>query len=161
MALILLYTECNNLHLWQCLFLQRSCYMKKLLIFIIILLLIFNFPLISFGARTDNVSLLAVKSSLFSHSDMIDAQNSVLTFFNKFDGCTLKKLEYMGDSENQEFLTREKFKKDNIIVFKSVFDVDGSITNTGLNPNSTYTSWKFVVSRDSLDKWKVIAYGFF
>ena len=86
-----------------------------------------------------------------------------------FPACTLTKLWY--DEEKSNSFTQDYLKygkgsvngaqAENVIVILSNFDVDSSGDNPVLNPNSTYTEYRWILIRDSkTSNWEIDDCGY-
>ena len=128
---------------------------------IIILILLTSILLTSCGYAF-NVSLNEVDSQYYSQRQIRRCANDVREyFFLYFDGCTLTELEYIGDDTNldyMDFAIRNGY--DEVMVFTSSFDVDSSGGDGSLNPNSTYTKWKWIFGRNKFGCWHHIDHGY-
>ena len=82
-------------------------------------------------------------------------------FGNEFDGCTLTKLSYPGDTYADEFDEwAEQYDADEAIVILSSFDVDSSGGDGSLNPDSTYDDWKWILIRNDSGNWEHVDHGY-
>ena len=104
--------------------------------------------------------LLAVT---FSSDEEIESAIAVATdYFEKhFEGCTLTEMTYPGDDKLddwQEFAERNH--ADDVMVLVSTFEVDASGGDGSLNPNSTYTNWKWILVRTDGGKWRHVDHGY-
>lgn len=162
-------TTDNNGIIWV-IILSKGGIMRKIILFTCLLLLIFTLVACIQGGDTKNVSTNIGESNKFSEVEISDAISSVKEKFKKdFQGCTLTDLWY-----DEEFSNRfvegylkggrgslNNVKRENVIVLSSNFDVDSSGGDGSLEPNSTYTSWSWVLIRDSkTDKWRVDDWGY-
>ena len=105
-------------------------------------------------------------STKFTQADIKMAAAVVLTKFEDFVGCELKRLWYDEEQSNQRIGEYWKYMdglvhEENIIIFFSDFYVDSSGKNPTLTPESTYTDWCWILIRDSDgDKWIVHDWGY-
>ena len=82
-------------------------------------------------------------------------------FAMNFDGCTLTKLYYPGDSYADKFDEwAAQYNADEAIVIMSSFDVDSSGGDGSLSPNSTYDNWNWVLIRNNGENWKHVDHGY-
>ena len=82
-------------------------------------------------------------------------------FEKNFEGCTLTEITYLGDDKLddwQEFAERNN--ADDVMVLVSSFNVDASGGDGSLNPNSTYTNWKWILVRTNGGKWEHVDHGY-
>ena len=133
--------------------------MKK----IIALILALTFALgLSACGDTKNVQIKECSSEVYSDTEIRNAINVSIDYFKRaFDGCTLIEISYLGDDKLddwQEFADRNN--ADDVIVLVSSFKVDDSGASPSLNPNSTYTNWKWVLVRDNGGRWRHVDHGY-
>ncbi|HAD55659.1 MULTISPECIES: hypothetical protein [Clostridia] len=115
------------------------------------------------GGNIDNVQIPDWKpSEIYSDSDIEAAFQTVKDYFgNEFDGCTLTKLSYPGDTYADEFYEwAEQYDADEAIVILSSFDVDSSGGDGSLNPDSTYDDWKWILIRNDSGNWEHVDHGY-
>ena len=134
--------------------------MKKLIA--LVLVLVYVISLVGCGGNAGNVKITEYTSEIYSDTEISDAIDVAIDYFKKeFDGCTLTEITYIGDDKNddwQEFADRNNAT--DVIVLVSSFDVDASGGDGSLNPNSTYTNWKWVLVRTNSGKWKHVDHGY-
>lgn len=115
------------------------------------------------GGNIDNVQIPDWKpSEIYSDSDIEATFQTVKDYFgNEFDGCTLTKLSYPGDTYADEFDEwAEQYDADEAIVILSSFDVDSSGGDGSLNPDSTYDDWKWILIRNDSGNWEHVDHGY-
>lgn len=115
--------------------------------------------------NSDDVEITYGESELFSDSEMENAVDAIKEKFKDFEGCELIKIWYDESKANLEverYLTNENsMKKENIIIFYSDFKVDSTGKNPVLNPDSTYTDWMWILTREDITKeWTVKDWGY-
>lgn len=113
----------------------------------------------------DDIEISYGESEQFSDSEMEDAVDAIKEKFKDFEGCELIKIWYEESKANLEverYLTRENnMKRENIIIFYSDFKVDSTGRNPVLNPDSTYTDWMWILTREDITKeWTVKDWGY-
>ena len=111
----------------------------------------------------DNVKVPDWKpSEIYSDDDIEAAYKTVKYYFsNEFDGCTLTKLYYPGDTYADEFNKwAEQYDADEAIVLLSSFDVDSSGGDGSLNPDSTYDDWQWILIRNDGGDWEHADHGY-
>lgn len=117
-----------------------------------------------FRGRGDvgEVGILEVDSDRYTAAEIDDGVDAVLDYFQKeFDGCKLRELQYIGDEKNNDYLDfATRNGADEVMVFSSAFDVDGSGGDGSLNPNSTYKNWKWILVRTNGGAWEHVDHGY-
>lgn len=135
--------------------------MKKTVIPLMFLLL-----LLLSSCRGGNVDHIEIPdwepSEIYTDDEIESAFQTVKDYFSKeFDGCTLTKLYYPGDSFSDVFDEWAKqYDADEAIVIYSDFEVDSSGGDGSLEPNSTYKDWNWILVRDSGGKWRHVDHGY-
>lgn len=134
--------------------------MKRTLSVIISLIIILT--LSGCSGNVSNVSIIEAKSDIYSNIDIKAAEQTVLNYFKKeFKGCNLKELQYIGDKENNDYKdTAIRHNASEVIVFVSSFKVDASGGDGSLNPNSTYTGFKWILIRNQNGEWEHADHGY-
>lgn len=101
-------------------------------------------------------------SEIYSDNDIESAFQTVKDYFrHAFDGCTLTKLYYPGDTYADTFHEwAEQYHADEAIVILSSFDVDSSGGDGSLNPNSTYENWEWILIRNNHGDWEHVDHGY-
>lgn len=115
------------------------------------------------GGNIENVEIPDWKpSEIYTDAEIEAAFKTVKDYFSsEFDGCTLTKLYYPGDTFADEFSEwATQYEADEAIVIYSDFDVDSSGGDGSLNPNSTYENWKWILVRDTGGTWKHADHGY-
>ena len=133
--------------------------MKKLTL---VLALICVIGLVACGGNVKNVKITDYSSEIYSDEEIQNAIDVAINYFEKnFEGCTLTEITYLGDDKLdnwQEFAERNN--ADDVIVLVSSFNVGASGGDGSLNPNSTYTNWKWVLVRTNGGKWEHVDHGY-
>lgn len=134
--------------------------MKKLIVLLLALVCLFS--LASCGGNVRNVNRSEYASEIYTDAEIESAIDTAIAYFEKnFVGCTLTEITYLGDDKQddwQEFAERNH--ADDVIVLVSTFEVDASGGDGSLNPNSTYTNWKWILVRTDGGKWKHVDHGY-
>ncbi len=114
------------------------------------------------GGDVSDVTVIERPSAVYSKEDISSAVRVTMDYFSKeFDGCTLIDLAYIGDdalSGYTEFAERHQAQE--VIVLVSTFAVDESGGDGSLNPNSTYTGWKWILVRNPGETWRHADHGY-
>ena len=133
--------------------------MKKLTL---VLALICVIGLVACGGNVKNVKITDYSSEIYSDEEIKNAIDVAINYFEKnFEGCTLTEITYLGDDKLdnwQEFAERNN--ADDVMVLVSSFNVGASGGDGSLNPNSTYTNWKWVLVRTNGGKWEHVDHGY-
>ena len=98
----------------------------------------------------------------FTETDIESAMQIAEKHFKKeFEGCTLWTMTY-----EESFSDRlapgwaENYGAEEAIVLYSSFWVDGSKAEACFNPDSTYTKWQWVLTRDQGENWQLRTWGY-
>jgi len=119
--------------------------------------------------KIDNAIVSIGKSDKFSEKEINNAIDCVKKKFVDFKGCRLTQLWYdeeKSDSFIKGYMSNGKgsvngVKAENVIVLLSNYDVDSSGGDGSLNPNSTYSSWNWILIRDSkTGTWRADDWGY-
>lgn len=101
-------------------------------------------------------------SEIYADTEIEAAFLVVKDYFSReFDGCTLTRLYYPGDSFADEFREwAEDYDADEAIVLRSCFDAGPMGGDGSLNPNSTYEDWEWVLIRSGGGDWEFATGGY-
>ena len=136
--------------------------MRKIICMVAVLATVFNLAACG-GGKVDNVRVSDWKpSEIYTDSEIEDAIQTVKEYFKReFDGCTLTKIGYVGDTFADEFAKRaQQYNADEAIILYSSFDVDSSGGDGSLNPNSTYDNWQWILVRNGDGAWRHVDHGY-
>lgn len=114
------------------------------------------------GGDTSQTKRIIGESSLYSQAEIEQMMDTVeSTFRREFKGCTLLELKYdEALSQKQSGDWAEQYQPDEAAVLTSSFDVDGSGGDGSLNPNTTYSKWLWVLTRNGDGNWKLQTWGY-
>ena len=114
------------------------------------------------GGDVSSVQRIIGESSLYSREEIEEMMEVVeKTFRREFKGCALTELEYDEElSKKQSGDWAEQCQADEAVVLTSSFDVDGSGGDGSLNPNSTYSRWLWVLTRNEGGDWQLRTWGY-
>lgn len=103
-----------------------------------------------------------IPSDIYTDDEIESAFQTVMDYFSQeFDGCTLTKLYYPGDTFADEFSEwAAQYETEEAIVIYSDFDVDSFGGDGSLEPNTTYEDWSWVLVRDAGGEWKLVTNGY-
>ncbi len=130
--------------------------MKRIAAFIVLLVV-----LLGLAGCGDAVSVGGFSSKYMNSDDYEAAVQEMMTYFNSFEGCTLKKVGYAGDAVVKAEADARGLAPEEVIVLTSTFETDGENHNNGLNPNYTYEDYTWTLTRDtSAGLWEVTDHGY-
>ena len=114
------------------------------------------------GGTVSGVQKVIGESVIFSPREIEAAMELALDYFRKeFDGCTMTEIKY--NEEKSADASKEwaqQYGAEEGIVLYSSFDVDAAGGDGSLNPNSTYTNWKWILTRDNGGRWTLRTWGY-
>ncbi len=132
--------------------------MRKILCMICLLMLLTGCG----GGNASEVQVITGESAVFTQREIENAMEVAMNYFRReFDGCTMTRIEY--SEERSEAAAREwaqQYGADEGIVLYSSFDVDGSGGDGSLNPNSTYSNWQWILTRNKGGNWVLRTWGY-
>ena len=133
--------------------------MKKLMCLVCLFALLFT------GCRGGDVSqvqMVTGQSEIFTQQEIEAAMEVAMDYFRReFDGCTMTQIEYNEDkSAGAAAEWARQYGAEEGIVLYSSFYVDASGGDGSLNPNSTYTKWQWVLTRDAGGEWVLRTWGY-
>lgn len=133
---------------------------NKKLIVIILTLILFLFGCNQ--GKTIGVNIHLDESKHYSEAEILQAVDQILDQFEKgFDGCTMMRLVYDEEKSNAEASGwAEQYDAEEAIIFYSSFETEENAGKGSLEPNSIYEGWKWVLTRNSGEKWKLQTCGF-
>ncbi|MDR1186043.1 MAG: hypothetical protein LBK95_01075 [Bifidobacteriaceae bacterium] len=117
----------------------------------------------------DQVEIVNGESTKFSPAEIEAAEEAVMAEFRDLEGCVLLELGY--DEEFSDSMTAsytgsggEGRSSDlagtNAILLRSVFHVSKYGHGVGLNPDTDYTDWPWILTRDDQSApWEVVPWG--
>ena len=134
--------------------------MKKIVCIILCSLLVFS--LSACGGDISRVNTHNVTSEIYSQEDINAAIDTIKKeFMMNWGGCTLTEIYYAGDDSSKDHQDwADRNNADEVIVLLSSFDVDSSGGDGSLNPNSTYSDWKWILVRRDGGKWQHVDHGY-
>ena len=135
--------------------------MKRVLACILLCLMLLGLTACG-GGDVGVISMGDMSSEVYTPSEINSGINTVLDYFRKeFKGCTLSDLEYVGDERNRDFISyAERVGADEVLVFRSNFDVDESGGDGSLNPNTSYMGWLWILARTNGGEWEHVDHGY-
>ena len=135
--------------------------MKRVLACVILCLALFALTACG-GGDVGVISMGDMSSEVYTPSEINSGINTVLDYFRKeFKGCSLSDLEYVGDERNRDFISyAERVGADEVLVFRSNFDVDERGGDGSLNPNTSYMGWLWILARTNGGEWEHVDHGY-
>ena len=114
------------------------------------------------GGDASEVQMITGESAIFTQREIENAMEAAMNYFRKeFDGCTMTKIEYdESKSAGAALEWARQYGAEEGIVLYSSFHVDASGGDGSLNPNSTYTKWQWVLTRDAGGEWVLRTWGY-
>jgi len=111
---------------------------------------------------TRNYKRIIGDSTIFSESEINSAMDVAVKHFKyHFDGCTLTEIAYDEEFSNKSADSRaENYNADKAIVLTSSFNTDDFAGEGSFNPNSTYTRWQWVLTKNGIGGWKLQTWGY-
>ena len=102
------------------------------------------------------------KSAIYSEHEIDQAMDLVENVFaTEFKGCYLISLTY---DEALSMLYCDnwssKYAADEALILTSVFDVGPTGGDGSLNPNSTYSNWQWILTRNAGEPWSLQTWGY-
>ena len=102
------------------------------------------------------------ESVYFTEADIESAMQIAEQHFKReFEGCTLWTVTYEEDfSDRLAPGWAENYGAEEAIVLYSSFWVDGSKADACFNPDSLYTKWQWMLTRNPGESWKLQTWGY-
>lgn len=111
------------------------------------------------GKLADGVRFESTGSDIFSTEELNAAAQVVIQDFTKhLSHCTMTALRYVDQGDDGADQAAQ-YQADQLIELTVDFTTDASATSNGLNPNATYTGWRYVLARNVGGDWKVVNGG--
>lgn len=133
--------------------------MKRAVSFLLIIMILFCLNACgnisdAFGDSTDAVTP-AYSSDIHSKEDIETAIDVAKEYFTKeFEGCKLLVITYGGDDLLESHIdSTQSGKPEDVIVLVSSFYVSPGGGDGSLNQDDVYTSWKWIIVKDSNGNW--------
>ena len=114
------------------------------------------------GGNASEVQVITGESEIFTEREIEDAMEVAMNHFRReFDGCTMTKIEY-NESQSRGAAAEwaQYYGADEGIVLYSSFDVAASGGDGSFNPNSTYSNWQWVLTRNKGENWVLRTWGY-
>ena len=114
------------------------------------------------GGNASEVQVITGESALFSEREIEQSMEVAMNHFRReFDGCTMTKIVYI-ESWSQAAAAEwaQQYGADEGIILYSSFDVDASGGDGSFTPNSTYSNWQWILTRDQGGDWVLRTWGY-
>ena len=114
------------------------------------------------GGKIDSgLSVEYSGSNVYTEEEVQDAADVVIRHLRmNFSGCTMTALRQQKGEDSDGAAWQKIMGQTKGIVLTSDFDVDASGGDGSLNPNSTYTSWQWILVRDNGGSWGLKTWGY-
>ena len=102
------------------------------------------------------------ESDIFTEEEIQSAMDAVIVRFKLgFKGCKLREVRYEEEINLRDGAQwAEQYGADSAIVLLSTFDVGSSGGDGSLNPNSTYSNWQWILTRNDGERWELRTSGY-
>lgn len=112
--------------------------------------------------KTADCNIIPIKSEIYSQEDYDEACQVVLEYFEEnFTGCNMIEIKYAGDDDLDAMKEwAGEYGVEEVILLESSFETDSNGGDGSLNPNDTYTDWRWIVVRDKDGKWQHKDHGY-
>lgn len=109
-----------------------------------------------------NVKIIPMESEIYSNEEINSAINVIFERFKEnYNGCSLLKIEYIGDEKNDEYIDwAERNNKSEVIVFISDFKVAPNAGDGILNSDSEYKGYRWILVRNENENWTYADCGY-
>lgn len=101
-----------------------------------------------------------IESDIHSQEDYREAVAAALEYFNNFEGCYMSEIKYAGDEETKAEAEYQKCDPKDVIVLVSTFETGDNGGDGSLEPNKTYSDYKWIIIRDEDGTWKHKDHGY-
>ena len=101
-----------------------------------------------------------IESDIHNQEDYREAVAAALEYFNNFEGCYMSEIKYAGDEETKAEAEYQKCDPKDVIVLLSTFETGDNAGDGSLEPNKTYSDYKWIIMRDEDGTWKHKDHGY-
>lgn len=101
-----------------------------------------------------------IESDIHNQEDYREAVAAALEYFNNFEGCYMSEIKYAGDDETKAEAEYQKCDPKDVIVLISTFETGDNGGDGSLEPNKTYSDYKWIIMRDEDGTWKHKDHGY-
>lgn len=112
-------------------------------------------------AGCESVTVGSFASKYYNDDSYDSAVQEIMTTFDGYEGCTLKKVGYAGDKVVKAEADARGLGPEQIIVLTSSFTTDESYDGSDFEPDKTYEDYKWILTRStSADPiWTIVDHG--
>ena len=130
--------------------------MKKLIVLAVALAAVF-----CLASCSGMVTVGAFKSNIYTQEEFDEAVAVVQEYFKDFEGCTMKEIAYAGDEAAEAEAEAQGMDFNQVIVLTSKFETDSEDHENGLEPDTTYEDYKWILTRsDTGAPWEHKDHGY-
>lgn len=114
------------------------------------------------GGDASQVQVTTGESQYYTEKEIEEAMEVSMGHFRReFDGCTMTKIEYNEAQTHAAAMEwAQIYGDDEGIVLYSSFVVDASGGDGSFSPNSTYSNWQWVLTRNKGGSWVLRTWGY-
>jgi spermidine/putrescine-binding protein len=107
------------------------------------------------------MTALSAGSAIYSGNECEAAEVEVSRYFRNFEGCTMKEIHYAGDEAVKAEAKSLGMEADQVMVLESTFTTDSENHKNGLEPDSTYNNYRWILTRETRDgRWEHKDHGY-
>ena len=108
-----------------------------------------------------SIKVGSFSSLIFDSGEYDDAVQEVFTYFDSFEGCTMKEIGYAGDDAVRAEAKARGLAPEQVMVLTSTFTTDSEDHQNGLEPDHTYEDYKWILTRNtSAEPWNHEDHGY-
>ena len=113
------------------------------------------------GGNIRNVQKIFGQTEQYAKEDIESAMDVALDYFAfEFEGCTMITIQYDPVKDDAANAWAQQYGADQAIILLSSFEVGASGGDGSLNPNSTYSNWQWILTRNEGEKWTLRTWGY-
>ncbi len=137
--------------------------LKKVLNYLWVIVIVISLPACQdTNTSVDDYEKIIEDSEFYSREDIEAAMDVVIETFKKdYTGCTLKVIAF---DEDETFLSGDEYadsyNADECIIITTTFETNDDVSDLGLNKNTTYDDYEWVLVRSNKGKWKIKDRGY-
>lgn len=101
-----------------------------------------------------------IESGIHNQEEYREAVAAALEYFNNFEGCYMSEIKYAGDEETKAEAEYQKCDPKDVIVLVSTFETGDKAGDGSLEPNKTYSDYKWIIIRGEDGTWRHKDHGY-